>query len=124
LSRRLLRGGSRIHTMAPSCSAPSWRLDKALQGKWGKRRRHPVPELVVARLVRQARRGLQERRPEVCPPPGSARRSLLRGADPKSVLHQGVLAGACCVASAGDWEGLPTARDLTLPARASGTVLR
>jgi len=48
----------------------------------------------------------------------------LGGADPKSALHQGVLAGACCVASAGDWEGLPTARDLTLLARAPGTVLR
>lgn len=48
----------------------------------------------------------------------------LGGADPKAALHQGVLAGACCVASAGDWEGLPTGADLALLAREPGTVLR
>lgn len=48
----------------------------------------------------------------------------LDGADPRQALGQGVLAGACCVASTGDWEGLPTRADLALVGRRPGTVLR
>jgi len=48
----------------------------------------------------------------------------LGGADPQAAVDQGVLAGACCVASAGDWEGLATPADLALLRRDPGTVLR
>lgn len=48
----------------------------------------------------------------------------LGGADPRTALGQGVLSGACCVASPGDWEGLPTHADLALLGRGPGTVLR
>jgi 2-dehydro-3-deoxygluconokinase len=50
--------------------------------------------------------------------------ALLAGLPTPARLARGNAAGACAVATSGDWEGLPTAAELDLLALADGEVLR
>ncbi|MEU4586875.1 sugar kinase [Kitasatospora aureofaciens] len=49
---------------------------------------------------------------------------LLDGLDVEGRLHRATTTGAFAVTSRGDWEGLPTRRDLTLLDQPAGTTLR